>query len=366
MRILHIDPDDIDSPLAGGGPERTFQVYRRLARRHEVTVLTPTFPGSTPELVRDGVRYVRLGRKVGDHGSSHHITFFFALPAAVRAHPHDLLVEDLMPPASATLNPLFTRRPVVASVQWFFAEALSRQYRLPFFLGERYGIRLYRNFIVQTEAMRGVIARRHPRARCELIPLGADETLFEVPDAAGDVVLYLGRVDLGQKGVDLLLRAYALVPPEERRPLVLAGHGFSWDAVRALVAALGLEPWVELAGRVDRAQRAALLARSRFVCCPSREETFGLVILEACAAGRPVVLFDRPPMSEVASPLGCERVPPFDVAAYADAMRRLLAADADDLARRGAACRRWAQRYRWDAVAARQEDFYLRVLEESA
>ncbi|MBL8303152.1 MAG: glycosyltransferase, partial [Ideonella sp.] len=94
MRILHLDPDDIDSPLSGGGPVRTFEICRRLARRHEVTVLTPTFPGSTPELVRDGVRYLRLGRKVGDHGSSHHITYLAALPRAVRAHRHDLLVED--------------------------------------------------------------------------------------------------------------------------------------------------------------------------------------------------------------------------------------------------------------------------------
>ena len=39
-----------------------------------------TFAGSTPELVRDGVRYVRLGRRVGNHGSSHHITFALALP----------------------------------------------------------------------------------------------------------------------------------------------------------------------------------------------------------------------------------------------------------------------------------------------
>ena len=52
MQILHIDPDDIDNPLSGGGPVRTYEIYRRLAQRHQVTVLTPTFPGSTPELMR--------------------------------------------------------------------------------------------------------------------------------------------------------------------------------------------------------------------------------------------------------------------------------------------------------------------------
>lgn len=366
MRILHIDPDDIDNPLAGGGPQRTYQVYRRLAARHEITVLTPTFPGSEPETIRDGIRFVRLGRKVGDHGSSHHITFFFALPAAVRSFPHDLLVEDFMPPASVTLNPLFTRRPVVASVQWFFAEALSRQYHLPFYLGERVGLRLYRNFIVQTDAMRRLVTQRHPRARCELIPLGVDESLFDIPIARGEHVLYLGRVDTRQKGVDLLLRAYALIPPDERLPLLVAGHGFEWEGVHALASELGLEPWVEFLGRVDGAERTDLLARSRFVCCPSREETFGLVILEACAAGRAVALFDKDPMNEVASPLGCELAAPFEVEAYANAIRRLLHADTDELTRRGAECRRWAKRFRWDAVATRQEAFYEQILGESA
>src|SRR5207244_1235012 len=94
VRILHLDPDDLDNPLAGGGPVRTFEICRRLARRHEITVLTPTFPGSTPLMEREGVRYVRLGRKVRDHGSSHHITFALALPRAVRRFEHDLLVED--------------------------------------------------------------------------------------------------------------------------------------------------------------------------------------------------------------------------------------------------------------------------------
>lgn len=55
MRILHLDPDDMDNPLSGGGSVRNYEIYRRLAHRHQITVLTPTFPGSTPTLERDGV-----------------------------------------------------------------------------------------------------------------------------------------------------------------------------------------------------------------------------------------------------------------------------------------------------------------------
>lgn len=362
MKILHLDPDDIDNPLAGGGPERTWQVYRRLAARHDITVLTPTFEGSTPEVVREGVRFVRLGRKIGDHGSSHHISFLLSLPAAVLRFEYDLLVEDLMPPMSATWTPLFNRKPLIASVQWFFARALTRQYHLPFFLGERYGIRLYPNLLVQTEAMRLRIQSLHPGGQCAVIPAGASDDLFDLPIHAGESILYLGRVDFQQKGLDLLLRAFASVPREERVPLVIAGHGFQSEAFERLVSELELGPWVKTVGRVGPDERARLLAGCRFVCTPSREETFGMVIVEACAAGKPVVLFDRAPMNEVAAE-SCERVPAFDVGAYAEAMRRLLRLDDASLVARGAACRTWAGAFRWDRIARLQEEFYSRVVD---
>jgi phosphatidylinositol alpha-mannosyltransferase len=365
VRILHIDPDDMDNPLSGGGPVRTFEIYRRLAARHEITVLTPTFPGSTPEKTREGVRYVRLGRKVRNHGSSHHITFFFSLPAAVRRYDYDLLVEDFMPPMSATFTPFFNRKPLIASVQWFFARTLARQYKLPFHVGERYGVRLYDNFVVLTETMKAHIQSLKRGASCEVIPNGTDDGLRNGAIHPGDFVLYIGRVDFEQKGVDLLLDACARIPEEERRRLVVAGHGFDWERFDARVAELGLGAWVQRVGKVDAAERQRLLEGCRFVVVPSRDETFGMVIVEACAAGKPVVLFDKAPMNEVAAPGACEAVGPFDVAAYAAAMRRLLALDDMTLVRRGQACRDWAERFQWESLAQRQERYYERVVEES-
>ena len=87
------------------------------------------------------IRCVRVGRRIGDHGSSHHITFFFALPRAIRRHAHDLMIEEFMPPASVTANPLFTKAPVIGSVQWFNSRTLAKQYRLPFHWIEARGCR---------------------------------------------------------------------------------------------------------------------------------------------------------------------------------------------------------------------------------
>ena len=212
--------------------------------------------------------------------------------------------------------------------------------------------------------MRLKVTRLHPAADCAVIPAGASDDLFDLPIRAGEPILYLGRVDFAQKGLDLLLRAFACIPREERVPLVVAGHGFQSTAFDRLVAELELGPWVSAVGRVGREERARLLAGCRFVCTPSREETFGMVIIEACAAGKPVVLFDRAPMNEVAAE-ACERVPAFDVGAYAGAMRRLLRLDTRELEARGAACRAWAGSFRWDRIARLQGEFYDRVVQEA-
>lgn len=359
MKILHIDPDDIDNPMSGGGPRRTFEIYRRLADRHDITVLTPTFPGSTPEKMRDGVRYVRLGRKIGDHASSHHITFFCSLPTAVRQFDYDLLVEDFMPPASATLTPLFARGPVIASVQWFFAKILAKQFHMPFHWWEHFGLRLYDNFIVQTSTMEAHIKAARPSAVVRRIPLGSDNALFEMaPTYPGDFALYMGRIDVAQKGVDLLLDAWRRVPVASRIPLILAGHAAALSPIEALIARYGLSSCVQLVGKVTGAERQALFQQARFVCVPSREETFGLVILEACAAAKPVILFDVAPMNEVAAPGGSELVPAFDVDAFANRIQMLSALSPEELTRRGNISRRWANRFSWDAIANEQDAFY--------
>jgi glycosyltransferase involved in cell wall biosynthesis len=284
----------MDNPLSGGGPMRTFEIYRRLARRHEVTVLTPTFPGSTPAKEREGVRYRRLGQKWGDHGSSHHLSFLMALPGAVRHTPYDLLVEDTMPPASATWTPLFRHheRPLIASVQWFFAREYTHRLKLPFHWGEEYGIRLYSHFVVLSESTRNTIVSRHPRANCRVIPNGVDPALFLNPPQPGQGILYLGRLEVHAKGLDLLLQAFARLPAHSRPRLTLAGTVQQPEILQQWLDQLGLVDQVVLHGRYDGSQRLRLLREARVVVMPSRFETFGMTIAEANAAARLALIWD--------------------------------------------------------------------------
>jgi phosphatidylinositol alpha-mannosyltransferase len=359
MRILHLDPDDMDNPLSGGGPVRTFEICRRLARRHEVTVLTPTFPGSTPTKEREGIQYVRLGRKVRNHGSSHHLTFLASLPRAVRQYDYDLLVEDFMPPCSATWTPWFKRRdkPLIASVQWFFAHEYTRQLKLPFHWGQNLGVRWYDHFVVLTEDMKRTIEGLNPQADCRVLPNGVSDEFYAIEPRVGDFMLFLGRIEVHAKGLDLLLQAMARQPETARLRLVLAGRGPEQGQLEALLDQTGLRGWVQLVGHVDATQRAELLRDCRFMVMPSRIETFGMTIAEANAAARPAVIWDLAPMNEVASP-ACLRVPAFDLAAYAAALQQLADAPEPEWLQRGEAARQHAQQFSWDRVAELQADYY--------
>jgi glycosyltransferase involved in cell wall biosynthesis len=106
------------------------------------------------------------------------------------------------------------------------------------------------------------------------------------PDHTDDgpvVVGALARLE-HQKGLDVLIRALAVVPAAR---LVIAGEGSQRVELERLARATGVADRVELLG--FRSDATALLARFDVLAVPSREETFPLAMLEAMQAGVPVV-----------------------------------------------------------------------------
>ena len=60
MKICHLIYDDVGNPwLGGGGALRAREIYRRLAERHEITLITGRFPGSSSEEFEEGLDHPR-------------------------------------------------------------------------------------------------------------------------------------------------------------------------------------------------------------------------------------------------------------------------------------------------------------------
>lgn len=364
MRILHADTDDLENPLRGGQPVRTYQINSRLAREHEITVLTATYSNCARSMNRDGIGYRRLGIRIPGWGLSPHLSFLACLPFAERRIPHDLLVEEFTPPVGFCMSPWWTRKPVVSIVQWFFFRDWERRYKLPFermmrSLGRR---NAYKDIIVQTDHMGGYFEDMLPHANVYTVPCGIEDKAFHASSGYGDYALYLGRLDVNHKGLDYLVEVWRrLASADVRIPLKIVGAGPADGWLREQIARHGLDDRVEMVGRVEGEAKHALLSGCRFLVMPSRQETFGLTALEAMAASRPVLAFDIAHLNEVVRPAWGELVHMGDVEEMACRATKLWQHPnhAQALGEKGY---ERAQGYRWDVIAQRQAQIYQDVV----
>ena len=211
----------------------------------------------------------------------------------------------------------------------------------------------------------GQVRPRAPDAELHLVGAGVGEPFFAVERREEDYLLFFGRLDVFQKGLDTLIEGYAALrasrPGGATPPLLLAGRGKDAAVVERLAREHGVAAHVTQLGAVTDARRLELLAGAKVLLMPSRFEGFGLVAAEAMAAGVPLVASSAGALPEVVdAPRGGVLVPPEDPRALAAAVGALL----DDGARRAAlsaSAREAARRYRWEAVAVRHLEFLRRV-----
>jgi glycosyltransferase involved in cell wall biosynthesis len=100
--------------------------------------------------------------------------------------------------------------------------------------------------------------------------------------------LAVGRLE-EQKGFDLLIKSMALLPEELPWKLDIVGEGSCRSDLEMLIAALGFEDRITLLGELDREAVVRSMQGCDLFVLSSRHETFGNVVVEAMACGKPVV-----------------------------------------------------------------------------
>ncbi len=162
-----------------------------------------------------------------------------------------------------------------------------------------------------------------PRGIVKSVHNGVGKIDFEgvTPNADASDLVFLGELrDL--KGVDVLLKALARLKSEGRKlTLTVAGEGPAGDELRALSASLGLNDSVSFVGAMPA--RVAF-ARGRIMVAPSRQESLPYVVLEAAAAGKPLITTRVGGIPEIFGPLSDRLVPAGDDRALADAIVRTI------------------------------------------
>lgn len=292
-QIIISSYDDLENPYYGGGGAMAIhEVAKRLTSDFNVTVLTGTYPGARETVTRNRVKYVRIGSaSVG--AKMGQVAFTAQLPYYARRMKHDVWIESFTPPFSTSMLPLVTNKPVIGLVHMLAADDMRRKYGLPFHLVENTGLKWYRSFIVPSDTIYDRITGLNPKAAITRIPNGVT-----VPDAYEQPTypkhfLFMGRIEMNQKGIDLMIEAYARAAARTSLPLVIAGGGAEREvtALKKLIAKYNLTDRVVLAGRVSGRRKDSLMKQSAAILCPSRYETFPLLALEAMAYKKCLVGF---------------------------------------------------------------------------
>ena len=194
------------------------------------------------------------------------------------------------------------------------------------------------------------------------------QNLCEAPFTEGrtalegrDYILFLGRLH-PFKGVMDLAEAFRRLAGEIAVDLVVAGPDWGEErSLRQFAAAHGLTDRIHLVGALHGAEKMAALRDACCFCLPSFNEGCSIAVLEALAAGLPVVITEACHLPEVEE-YGAGRVVVKHPSAIEDALRSVL--DDDEAARRMSACALGLveERFSWPRLAETLTALYEKAL----
>lgn len=374
MKLALVSPYDFAYP--GGVTEHVAHLAEQfIARGHEVHIVAPSSDEDNEPSASLSAPVHRIGRVVSipANGSVARITLsvrsYLQAGRLLQEQQFDLihLHEPLMPALpltvlrhSATTNIGTFHAYRVTPLTYFYSKPILR----PFF-------RRLHGHIAVSGAARAFVGEYFP-ADYRVIPNGIDFARFntrhprlEQFSDSRPTVLFVGRLEK-RKGLRYLLRAWPKVL--ERQPdarLIVVGRGRPLEGYKRFAARQGWSASdVAFAGYVSAEDLPRYYQACHVFCAPNTgQESFGIVLLEAMAAGAPIVASDirgyREVLTDGVEGLLVERQNP---GALADAICRLLGnPEARANMRRAGVAK--ARNFDWPRVAAEVLDYYEEVLE---
>lgn len=391
MKILHITLGFIPATAWGGPVKIVHQNGKELVRRgHEVTVYCTNLfdkrhkiqPGTFEREV-DGMRVVYLDTwRVPMWPGTLGPMWMPGLTTYLQRELFDFDVVHIngyrnlgfLPVATAARKAgvPFVLQPHGALPVIVNSFVVKRLYDL--LLGQRETNGVSALIALQESERQQAIAQGIPPERIEVIPNGLehDDSAFSLApgsfrrqyniSADYRLILFLARINR-KKGADMLVKAFAQLN-DCAAHLVIAGPDDGQLAeVQSLITQHRLEARVTLTGLLDEAAAMAAFQDADLFVLPCRADTFPVTVMEACQANTPMVITEGCEIAHLVQDRVAD-VTPFDAAAFAAAMQRLLT-DRDRYARYQANCPAvMADTFSIQAVGDQLETLYQRVIAE--
>lgn len=378
MTVVYLS--NADPATSGGGYRRMFEEAKQLADRgHEVIVLASRTDSRFPKWrTADSVR-IRSVKCLPDRLQAFPRLYYYLTRAlfpfasvpilvwTLLTADVDVVIDNLSPhPSSAPFVSPFFSTPVIGLVHEYHDITALRKYNVP--IGT---IQLLAQYVLRTDLFAALVVP-HQVTKTDLREYGVTIPIFVVPNGihldeyerpetgGGDSspdVFTVSRL-VRKKGLD---RAIDAMPKLlEERPDVtfaIAGVGPDRQRLEERVAERGVEDSVQFLGYVPEDRKVELLHQTTLFTLPSRQEGFGIVVLEAMATGTPVVVHDLPVLRTLVPDDGNALVDTGDPVRYAEVLARLLEeheGEGEPVHQN----RERAKEYNWERIGSRLEDIY--------
>lgn len=384
LAITYFNNEDPSTDAAGGGEVRMWEEATFLAQEgHNVTLVCGRSDPNLPPVRRDEGVTVRTIKTVPDWLARFESAYFylsrslFALFSLVYLldggiKETDIAIDNLTPhPSLAGLIAPILGIPATAIVHEFHDQTALRKYNpiiglIQLIAQNSLRIGIYDAVVVPNEVTKQELKDFGVRSPVTVIPNGIHLDEYATNPVYSDDLKYdfvaISRL-VHRKGIDRLLDSFAEVVTKcPDATLAIAGKGPKRDQYIEKCQLLNIEDNVEFLGYVEESTKAGLLKQSDVFVSPSRQEGFGIVVLEALAAGIPVVANDLPIFRSWIPSSSVEFVDADCSSSFASSLSRIYDDETKQaqLSLRG---QKVAKNYSWDKVAIKSESVYKKISE---
>jgi glycosyltransferase involved in cell wall biosynthesis len=365
LKILYLIYDDVNNPWCGGGGSvRAIEFAKNLPHLDKIIIVTGNYP-SAKDYEEGNLKVIRSGSDKSNLISR--LTFAFSAKRYINIENPDIIIVSF-----SELTPILffkkMKTPRVAIMHHILGKHSFKKFKILGFiphLTQYLGVRSYDNIVVVSRELEERLKNRFPHKRVTFIPNGIDTKLFMAKPESSENILFLGRLDIYMKGLDILLAAFAKLTKDVHNvKLQIAGRGSIKivQRIEKMIFNLQLNENVQLLLNIDEQTKSELLSKCLFFCMPSRYEGWGIAAVEAAACSKAIIATNIPGLREaVKNNYNAVLIKPNSIEELYAAMKALII-DEDKRKKLETNSRLWADKFNWENTSRDEISFYGEVL----